>query len=176
MPALPHLDDAAIADIYALLAASARGGGAGNGGGSRQAGGRNQNATEPAMPEGPVVASGGVTVPAAGPRKPMDYPQGYTGPKAIFVESNNWGVGVPDLMTPPWSSIVAYDLNEGKIKWRVPLGNDDKIPGSKNLGTPNGSQGKGMVVTSTVCYFPPVSMVGFIVMMQTMETCCGQAI
>lgn len=25
-------------------------------------------------------------------------------------------------MAPPWSSIVAYDLNQGTIKWRVPIG------------------------------------------------------
>ena len=25
-------------------------------------------------------------------------------------------------MSPPWSEIVAYDLNEGTIKWRTPLG------------------------------------------------------
>ena len=49
--------------------------------------------------------------------------------------------------------IVAYDLNKGTIKWKIPLGNDDKIPGSKNLSIPGGSQGKGMVVTSTGLLF-----------------------
>jgi quinoprotein glucose dehydrogenase len=29
--------------------------------------------------------------------------------------------GLP-VMSPPWASLVAYDLNEGVIKWRVPLG------------------------------------------------------
>lgn len=25
-------------------------------------------------------------------------------------------------MAPPWAELVAYDLNEGTIKWRSPLG------------------------------------------------------
>jgi quinoprotein glucose dehydrogenase len=83
----------------------------------------------------------------------LDYPEGYTGLKALYVESNNWGVGVANLLSPPWSMIVAYDLNKGTIKWKIPLGNDDKIPGSKNLSIPNGSQGKGMIVTSTGLLF-----------------------
>src|SRR5690606_29527853 len=70
-----------------------------------------------------------------------------------YVEANNWGVGVPNLLTPPWSLIVAYDINEGKIKWKIPLGTDDSIPGSQNLSMPSGSQGKGMVVTSTGLLF-----------------------
>ena len=29
--------------------------------------------------------------------------------------------GLP-VIGPPWSELVAYDLNEGTIKWRVPAG------------------------------------------------------
>ena len=141
MPAFPHLTDTEVADIYAYLTPEAQRG-RGQGG-------------EENLPEGPVVASGGVSVelqPAAGQRM-TDYPADYSGPRSEFVETNNWGLGVPNLLTPPWSLIVAYDLNEGKIKWKIPLGNDDSIPGSKNLSMPNGSQGKGMVVTSTGLLF-----------------------
>lgn len=141
MAPLPHVEDSQIADLYAYLAPRQRGRGG------------QQNAGATAKPSGPVVASGGVPVAPAGPRKSLDYPEGYTGPKALYVEANNWGVGVPNLLSPPWSLIVAYDLNKGTIKWKIPLGNDDKIPGSKNLSIPNGSQGKGMVVTSTGLLF-----------------------
>ncbi len=146
MPGFPHLTEVEIADIYAYLTPEAQRGPGGRGG---------QNGADGELPEGPVVASGGVPVaqqPNTGQRM-SDYPEGYTGPKSTFVETNNWGVGVPNLLSPPWSLIVAYDLNEGTIKWKIPLGNDDRIPGSENLSMPNGSQGKGMVVTSTGLLF-----------------------
>jgi quinoprotein glucose dehydrogenase len=148
MPSLPHLDESSIAELYAYLAGS-RGAGAGNNG----RGGGLQSANTGNLPEGPVVASGGVPLPPAVPRKQVGYPDDYTGPKAVHIEATNWGVSAPDLLTPPWSAVVAYDLNKGVIKWKVPLGNDDKIPGGKNLGTPGGSQGKGMVVTATGLLF-----------------------
>ncbi len=33
---------------------------------------------------------------------------------------------------PPWTSMTAYDLNEGAIKWKMPLGD---VPGIKGTGT-----------------------------------------
>jgi quinoprotein glucose dehydrogenase len=48
-------------------------------------------------------------------------PQGvtrYTGPLGAMFRTAN---GLPAI-SPPWASIVAYNLNEGTIKWRVPLG------------------------------------------------------
>lgn len=148
MPALPHLDEAAIAEIFAYLAPSPAGGpGAG--------GMRNpmfQNASGKA-PEGPVVASGGVAIPTMVPRKPGEYPADHEGPKVTYIEANNFGVTVPDLLKPPFSSVVAYDLNKGTIKWKVPLGTDDRITDMKNTGAPTGSLGKGMVVTSTGILF-----------------------
>ncbi len=33
---------------------------------------------------------------------------------------------------PPWTSLTAYDLNEGTIKWKIPLGD---APGLKGTGT-----------------------------------------
>jgi len=35
-------------------------------------------------------------------------------------------------ITPPWSSMTAYDLNTGAIKWKVPLGD---VPGMKGTGS-----------------------------------------
>jgi quinoprotein glucose dehydrogenase len=145
MPAQPHIDDATITAIYAFLAPPARGG----------RGGR--NAGPEVMPEGPVVASGGAPVKpgaagAYGFGGMKDYPEGYTGPKVQYVEAHNWGVGVGDLMSPPWCGIAAYDLNKGTLKWRIPLGDDAKT-GTKGMGTPNGTQNKGMVITESGLIF-----------------------
>ncbi len=39
---------------------------------------------------------------------------------------------------PPWGSLVAVDVNRGKIVWRVPLGVTDSFPaGKQNTGRPN---------------------------------------
>lgn len=38
---------------------------------------------------------------------------------------------------PPWTSLTAYDLNEGTIKWKIPLGEVPELAakGIKNTGT-----------------------------------------
>ena len=40
-------------------------------------------------------------------------------------------------IAPPWSSLTAYDLNEGTIKWRIPLGDVPELAekGFKNTGS-----------------------------------------
>ncbi len=145
MPPMPHLDDATIADLYAFLTQRRRGGGF--------TGGGDLNRGESKAPPGPVVDSGGVDVPTFAPKKEVGYPDDYTGPKAIYMEAHNWGEDAANILSPAWSWIVAYDLNKGVIKWKVPFGNENTIPGSKNLGKISGSARKGMVVTSTGIVF-----------------------
>jgi quinoprotein glucose dehydrogenase len=40
-------------------------------------------------------------------------------------------------IAPPWTSLTAYDLNEGIIKWKIPLGEVPELAakGIKNTGT-----------------------------------------
>ena len=40
-------------------------------------------------------------------------------------------------IAPPWSSLTAYDLNEGTIKWKIPLGDVPELAakGIKNTGS-----------------------------------------
>jgi quinoprotein glucose dehydrogenase len=140
MPPLPHLDDAAVTSLYFYLMREGRG---------RR--GRRPDTLK--VDPGPVVDSTGVDVPAFPPKKSVGYPADYTGPKAIYVEANNWGEGAGDLLKPAWSWITAYDLNKGTIKWKVPLGNTDSLKSDKYTGTNNGSARKGMVVTSTGLVF-----------------------
>ena len=54
-------------------------------------------------------------------RIPLPVVQGldrYAGPLGSMFRTEN---GLPAI-SPPWAEIVAYDLNEGSIKWRAPLG------------------------------------------------------
>ena len=40
-------------------------------------------------------------------------------------------------ISPPWSTLTAYDLNEGTIKWQIPLGEVPELAakGIKNTGS-----------------------------------------
>ncbi len=148
MPSMPHLDDSLVTSIYAYLAPATRGRG-GRGG-----------ATADLPPiDGPVVASGGVptkdgVTPGGGfgGGGMKDYPEGYTGKKVQYVEAHNWGDAVPNILSPPWCGIAAYDLNNGTLKWRIGLG-DDPQSGTKGLGLPNGTQNHGMVITASGLVF-----------------------
>lgn len=141
MPAMPHLDDDDLNNLFAYLTTLGRA--------------RNNRTSQEmeSIPNGPVVDSGGVDIPEFPPRKDVGYPDDYSGPKAIYIESNNWGEAASDILTPPWSWVVAYDLNKGVIKWKVPLGDDDTVDSEEFTGTPNGSLRKGMVVTATGLVF-----------------------
>ncbi|MES2178864.1 MAG: PQQ-binding-like beta-propeller repeat protein [Gemmatimonadota bacterium] len=147
MPAFAHLDDETIRDIYTYLGG---------------------NASGPAFqipvggsmpPSGPVVATGGAPRPPAsgggrgqGAARP-GYPAGVEAPASRY--STDYGLGHPYIMAPPWSTLIAYDLNRSTIKWKVPIGQDLRATeaGAKNTGVPRGTQRNGMVVTSTGLVF-----------------------
>jgi quinoprotein glucose dehydrogenase len=58
------------------------------------------------------------------------------------------------VIGPPWSAIVAYDLNSGTIKWRVPLGEDARAvkEGARDAGVFMAER-HGMIVTATGLLF-----------------------
>ena len=104
------------------------------------AGGRNNEDGKTELPPGPVVASGGAP---AGRGVPAGRPGGMVGP------SYPPGIPVPEvrmytaygmngtIVKPPYSTLTAYDLNTGTIKWQVPAGGDDEravAEGAKNTG------------------------------------------
>jgi quinoprotein glucose dehydrogenase len=105
-------------------------------------------------PDGPVVASGGAKIkPDAKKNAPlMEYPEGVAHPANRY--TTDYGLEWTGLLSPPWSSILAYDLNTGKIKWKLPIGEDSLfVQGDKTKGAPNGTQRKGMIITSTGIVF-----------------------
>jgi quinoprotein glucose dehydrogenase len=49
------------------------------------------------------------------------YPEGVEAPGVRY--NSAWAVS-QDAIKPPWSTLTAYDLNKGTIKWQVPTGDD----------------------------------------------------
>jgi quinoprotein glucose dehydrogenase len=145
MPPIGHIEDEQIRDLLAFL-----------GGGARPMR-RGDPAGAPKMPEGPVVASGGAPRESASAAPALEsmqnYPEGVAAPAQRY--HTDYGLGHPYLLAPPWSTIIAYDLNRGVIKWKKPLGQDRDVTraGGVNTGVPRGSQREGMIVTSTGIVF-----------------------
>jgi glucose dehydrogenase len=71
--------------------------------------------------------------PPANPPEPAD-PSGlrYRSAFGFMIASN----GLPAI-APPWSTLTAYDLNAGTIKWQIPLGDVEELAakGIKNTGS-----------------------------------------
>jgi quinoprotein glucose dehydrogenase len=86
------------------------------------------------------------------------YPEGIEAPVNRYY--TNWGLypDQPYVIGPPWSAIVAYDLNRGTIKWKVPLGEDARAAeqGAKDAGVFM-AEHHGMIVTSTGLLFVATS-------------------
>jgi quinoprotein glucose dehydrogenase len=83
------------------------------------------------------------------PRPPLPHVDGitrYTGPLGSMLRAPN---GLPAI-SPPWSSIVAYDLNTGTIKWRTPLGGVRALAakGIRDTGNAQRVHRNGLVVTA----------------------------
>lgn len=145
MPGQPHIDDQSITAMYRYL-----------GGNPNQRFGFGPRRTSTnKMPDGPVVASGGAPVkPDTKIVAPMsDYPAGVPHPANRYI--SDYGTAWPDMLGPTWAWVIAYDLNTGTIKWKQPLGEDAAASrkGDKSAGAVNGSQRKGMIVTSTGILF-----------------------
>jgi quinoprotein glucose dehydrogenase len=78
----------------------------------------------PAAGTGAPIPDPGLVMPAGNPGPP---PNGeahryYLGPAKGGRFGTTKGLDGLPAISPPWSELVAYDLNEGTVKWRVPLG------------------------------------------------------
>jgi quinoprotein glucose dehydrogenase len=116
------------------------------------------------LPEGPVVASGG----APGGLLPRQVAGGGGGGGGYGIPYPEDIEDVPDrryfirgyaegdahIIAPPWSSILAYDLNTGTIRWNRPLGTDKLAAelGGVNTGVQETTR-NGLLVTSTGIVF-----------------------
>jgi quinoprotein glucose dehydrogenase len=141
MPGFVHVDEESLKALYRYL------------GGNPRSFNFRRNLVD-TTPEGPVVASGGATIKPDETRTPpmSDYPEGVEHPAERY--TTDYGLDWPGILSPPWSSLVAYDLNNGTIKWRKPIGEDSLYAkGDKTMGAPSGTLRKGMIVTSTGVVF-----------------------
>ncbi|MES2331450.1 MAG: PQQ-binding-like beta-propeller repeat protein [Bacteroidota bacterium] len=145
MPGFAHINEQGVIAAYRYLGGNPS---------ARPGFGPRRNTT-PRMPEGPVVASGGAPVkPDEKPAPAMvDYPLGVPHPASRY--TTDYGTAWPNLLGPPWAWVIAYDLNNGTMKWKKPLGEDSlaSSKGDKTTGAVNGSQRKGIIVTSTGILF-----------------------
>ena len=151
MPAFVDLDAAATASLHSFLDPT-----------SRQPTRSNADRFGAAGSGGPVVASGGApggleiheVEPRPSPLGGPPYPAGVQAPSNRYY--TDWGLypNQPYIIGPPWSAIVAYDLNTGTIKWRVPLGEDARAAeeGAREAGVFMAER-HGIIVTSTGLLF-----------------------
>jgi quinoprotein glucose dehydrogenase len=155
MRAFPDIGQEDMNALMAFLASPFAGRGGGGGGGR----GRGGRGAAPPLPPGPVVASGGVPIPSLPPRGggPRFGGAGPTGGNAAYPE----GVDAPaeryasgynvmaQYTRAPYTTLTAYDLNTGEIKWQVPNGDH---PQTIARGGPSGTGGvgarNGIVVTN----------------------------
>ncbi len=80
------------------------------------------------------------------------YPEGVHAPVRLY---SDYGLDFPFIISPPWSSMAAYDLNKGALLWSVPLGEDPVAAkeGAKDTGLIRGANHRSVVVTSTGLLF-----------------------
>ena len=146
MRAVPDLSAMDLSNLIAFLAST-------NPSGSGRPGGAG-----PALPPGPVAGRGGAPQPALparnlGPFYPgvggnagnLAYPPGVNVPPNRFM--SDYGV-LASATRPPYTTLTAYDLNTGDIKWQVP--NGDHAP-TIAAGGPQNTGGlgarNGLIVT-----------------------------
>ena len=79
----------------------------------------------------------------AAPVAELPYPAGIDVPARLYIT----GGLAPTAISPPWSTLTAYDLNTGKIKWQVPYG-DAPQAGPSDQERGNLFQRSGVVVTA----------------------------
>ena len=143
--AMPPFRDISNADMDALVAFLAS---------SNVPAGRGARGA-PASLGGPVVASGGApgARPLGGRAGGMagpPYPPGLPVPSVRYYT----GYGLSNtIVKPPYSTLTAYDLNSGTIKWQVPSGEEPRAVAQGAANTGVISQRSGIITTSTGLLF-----------------------
>ena len=89
--------------------------------------------------------------------KPGEVRTGRGGAKEVVQEGRyvTEGFGLfPTIVNPPYTTLTAYDLNAGTIKWQIGLGDDLRLAGQGIKGTGTAASIKGgLIVTATGLVF-----------------------
>jgi glucose dehydrogenase len=79
------------------------------------------------------------------------------GPPEVVTEGRyvTEGFGLyPTIISPPYTTLTAYDLNQGTIKWQIGLGDDLRLVGQGVRGTGTAATTKGgIILTATGLLF-----------------------
>jgi quinoprotein glucose dehydrogenase len=146
MRPVSSITEAEMTAVIAYLASTSPSAGRG------RAGGRGRGAGPPEVfPPGPVVASGGAPQPPLPPRPTGPFYPGVGGNAGNTVYPpdvkdvpptrymTDYGV-FASFTKPPYTTLTAYDLNTGEIKWQVPNGDH---PPTIQAGGPANTGGVG---------------------------------
>jgi len=106
----------------------------------------------PVFPAGPVVESGPAVARPGGGRggfggAAQPYPEGVEAPSDQLVME---GYGLyPTLINPPYTTLTAYNLNTGAIRWQIGFGDDLRLAGQGIKGTGAAELTKGSIVVTS---------------------------
>ena len=104
-------------------------------------------------PAGNIMATAVAAVRGKNPYGSMGgppYPEGLDVPaNRYYTDYNTLG----NIIKPPYSTLTAYDLNQGTIRWQIPVGDDPRVLSEGVQGTGAIGIRRGMVTTSTGLIF-----------------------
>jgi quinoprotein glucose dehydrogenase len=149
MPSFPHLTPADVDAVVALLTTAP--GGRGQGAAGRGRGGPVGSGAPPELIVGSGSASTRPGAPAGRGRGALPpYPDGVPQYERPVINEYNT---VGNRITPPFTSIVKYDLNAPAIKWRVGFGDDPELAARGITGTGAPGLVNGVIVTASGLLF-----------------------
>ena len=147
MPAVSHVNPAQAEQVAAyLLAASGVAGVRGGGGGRRPA-------AEPESPFAPelIVQSGPAKERTERGVQPTAYPEGVEATPLYHIR-NQWN-SIGALAKPPYTTITAYDMNEGTIRWQKGFGDDVELAAMGITETGSPQMRNSVIATATGLLF-----------------------